>query len=383
MALSTTNINTTAVKNELGESSNNIRVLATSDNINMFSKKKPLYSENTNSAEWYKGYYSDYGIEIPNYIQGGTSQNWTYKKPTGGSTSPYKLGHFRGYHHTATAPILQGIQSININRFFTSTSSFTLLTNLGSDYQIGVNDGLIIGPTALSNYYLGAEIMMSGKTTRVLTSVNPMDTLVIDWNHAYLYDWLGTATINFFLAGQSKTIGEAIPVGFWGDAYVLPNVSGSYNSINAELTYQMPWTVQMPKASASAIGPFVNSIDSAITPITTNGGVGFRIVLTNTTSSPITIYDEDLSITVDSTYYNYVYTYSAENRMVNDLGSTIYSVVTNPNTAATITVYYGNVMNQTSSGPQAPTTSYSKSAIFEIKYKGERLTSGNFDFETL
>ena len=75
MALGTTNLTTTQVKNELGASSNSVSVLNTDTGINKWSFYKPG------------------SLSI-------SSQEFVYTA----DTSPYKFGDFRGYNHTTNAP---------------------------------------------------------------------------------------------------------------------------------------------------------------------------------------------------------------------------------------------------------------------------------------
>jgi hypothetical protein len=109
-ALPTTNITTTLVANTLGVTTRNVGKLCASSKINMWSKRKPVrdtrlsipanevgVGNSPNSAE-------NYGLIIPAY-QGDDSLLTTYARPTGGSSSPYRLGDFRGYDHKAVAPV--------------------------------------------------------------------------------------------------------------------------------------------------------------------------------------------------------------------------------------------------------------------------------------
>lgn len=112
MALPTTNITTTMVRNELGESTNNVGKLCTSSKINAMSIYKPV-GEKIPQDE-YDG-IQNYGIrkpfntvsdytfgEFPIYRIGvltNISNPWVYDRPIGGASSAYRLGDFRGYEH--------------------------------------------------------------------------------------------------------------------------------------------------------------------------------------------------------------------------------------------------------------------------------------------
>lgn len=107
MALPTTNITTTIVRNELGAATNNVGQLCTHPNINMWSKRKPVRDSRLSIPvnEVGRGSAQDYGLNIPAY-QGDDSLLTTYVRPTGGSMSPYRLGDFRGYEHNAGIPVI-------------------------------------------------------------------------------------------------------------------------------------------------------------------------------------------------------------------------------------------------------------------------------------
>ena len=112
MALPDSNITTGMVRNELGENTNNVGKLCTSDKINEMSVYKPV-GEKIPQDE-YDG-IRNYGIRKPfdiisgyNYGDAPTykvgalsniSSLWVYDRPIGGRASSYRLGDFRGYEH--------------------------------------------------------------------------------------------------------------------------------------------------------------------------------------------------------------------------------------------------------------------------------------------
>lgn len=110
MALPTTGITTTIVSQAIGLASNNVGQLCTHSNINKWSKWKPV-AYNTVSPITTEILSSvRFGLSIPvitgpSFIVAETTtgvQAWGYNKPTGGAGSPFRLGDFRGYNHSAT-----------------------------------------------------------------------------------------------------------------------------------------------------------------------------------------------------------------------------------------------------------------------------------------
>ena len=124
MALATTGITTSAVGNALGVSTRDVGALCTSANINKWSIWKPIkYASNNGiTLDIIKSvkcgltpktstilYNSSFGNDSVSQVTTTTAATvsgiteWTYTKPSGGSTSPYRLGDFRGYNHSAVA----------------------------------------------------------------------------------------------------------------------------------------------------------------------------------------------------------------------------------------------------------------------------------------
>lgn len=97
------------IKAVLGESSNDVATLCRSNNINMWSKKKPVRLANPFpdiNGTWYRADDDDLGIQINKgantnlgTLYAGAS--FVYKKPGGGSTQPYRMSDFIGYNHNA------------------------------------------------------------------------------------------------------------------------------------------------------------------------------------------------------------------------------------------------------------------------------------------
>jgi len=147
MALSQTDITTTIVRNVLGEDDNNIGLLCSSNEINMWSKKKPIRSSlieisYSNVGKTGSGFY---GLSLPAY-DGDDSLLTTYLQPTGGASQKFRIGDFRGYNHTAVIPITIGDAPSQIERkertfnfiFVSSSEHQIAITDFDSDYRLGV-----------------------------------------------------------------------------------------------------------------------------------------------------------------------------------------------------------------------------------------------------
>lgn len=85
---------------------------------NMWSRYKPVHIYGTlfvdRDVQWWKGSSGTAGFsfpsvnnysEIPGKYTSGKMNGWLYVPPSGGATSPYRLGDFEKYKHDAIAPI--------------------------------------------------------------------------------------------------------------------------------------------------------------------------------------------------------------------------------------------------------------------------------------
>lgn len=124
------------VKSVLGESSNDLATLCTSPKINVWAKYKPTDYNADFTDDWAKDKDGNYGLNITPYNRVNT---WSalaaeyskpnngysniYKRPSGGATSPYRLGDFRGYNHNAKPEI----------------SDYLAVTNYTEDQEISIH----------------------------------------------------------------------------------------------------------------------------------------------------------------------------------------------------------------------------------------------------
>ncbi len=101
------NIGIIDVKETLGESTYDLGKLCKSSKINPWSMYKPISCKNP--ANWPAGTDGNYGLtpkilssasEVVD-VYDGENNGWTYTPPSGGENSPYRLGDFRGYCHSA------------------------------------------------------------------------------------------------------------------------------------------------------------------------------------------------------------------------------------------------------------------------------------------
>lgn len=151
MALPTTNITTTLVRNELGAATNNVGELCTHPNINMWSKRKPVRDFRVVVPAAEVGMGDNCGLEIPVWT-GDDTKITTYRRPgtwvdkTGQHSTPFRLGDFRGYQDDYQArPVSIGTKPSVLYKRSTSIPYSPVLANapvvslndLAGDVRIG------------------------------------------------------------------------------------------------------------------------------------------------------------------------------------------------------------------------------------------------------
>lgn len=156
--LTRTNISTTLVANEIRSSSRDVGVLCTSPNINMWSKWKPINANCTTLTDQILISHN-YGITAPSVsstIDAALTKVWSYDRPKGGATSPYRLGDFRGYDHTAPPPVTQ---QQDITWYTTVQPTITLELQSGAESAAGIQVEDLV---ALNGYYLAVGVYRDG-----------------------------------------------------------------------------------------------------------------------------------------------------------------------------------------------------------------------------
>ena len=212
----------------LGTSHTDLGTMCKDSNIKMWSKYKPVvlatinttgqfdYTNNKwkTSATWWKGTTGTCGLvpktltkvtDVTSYCSGGLN-GWSYTKPSGGSSSPYRLTDFAGYYHSAVAPI----SSFRMETYNTTDAAMVCSLTQSSDTQLTLAD-----LNNFNGYYLAFYAKRNNQSdTKVITAQNSLgnngnaiDFQLGSWN-------AGTWTIYPFITDTRGDDGTTAAVRF-------------------------------------------------------------------------------------------------------------------------------------------------------------------------
>lgn len=169
------------VKSLLGESSNDLATLCKSSKINVWAKYKPTVYPSPFPDDWYKAKDGNYGLNITvdnrvsswsalvaEYSKANNGYSNIYNRPSGGATSPYRLGDFRGYNHKAKPEISDYLAATN----YMEDSQISLSVA----YNVVTADGDQVSYNDIEVYkglYFGYVITdISGKTLKLIATAS-------------------------------------------------------------------------------------------------------------------------------------------------------------------------------------------------------------------
>lgn len=259
------------VQQVLGESSTDLATLCLSNNINMWAKYKPIVlgTVGHNDANWWKGTFGNCGIRaqgiyttqranIPSLYTNDQKNGWEYEKPSGGSSSPYRLADFEGYNHNAIPPIANFGGSSRVVR--SNACSFSVAYNAGGNSSLAITDISVLG-TSFADMYFGVLCKL-GSTSVILTSDrtfgNGGDMVTIP---RYTLS-LGNYTVYPFLAENQIELNSAESVNTY---YSLPNVAPASLTVVSSYVQFYALTEYVNSSTLRMMVTLYNNDDSAIT----------------------------------------------------------------------------------------------------------------------
>lgn len=181
-AIRKTGITTSLVGETLGTTSRSVSVLCKSDLINKFSKNKPIHAPITTGLSDADRSTRKWGLTVTsantigNFVYYVDSDgDIIYNKPTGGEASPYRLGDFAGYNHTADTPI---------RPFFKNNDSIdvAIYTNYGQEMQPIY--GITTDETAVNLKELYGSTSLNHGVIIVYGSTKLFAVGTIPWNYS-------------------------------------------------------------------------------------------------------------------------------------------------------------------------------------------------------
>lgn len=371
MALQNTGITSTIVANAIGSASRKWSVLCKHTQINKWSKWKPVSINKVTPITAGELKDIDYGLTPPpattNYAS-IVDTKWTYTKPTGSSTSPYRIGDFRNYYHNAGA-IASAEQNVKINKATNTTKMFGLALNTGeNDYQIGLNDfGGVIG-----NYYYGI-VFENGSSKYIQTATKTLAEGGMDFTANLNEDaFRGTSVVlNHLLC--SKAVPTMQTLTSQGTITYMPIPSKDFEKgkVTASITQAPSVSVKVTHISSVAgrmmfpIGTYIDGMNPP--PFTTSGGVYLKFLLTNSGSTNV-VFGGNFTINATPTYFGRN-TNKFSATLSNDTGTPISSISVPANSSVSVNVGADNVMNMNGSSIGTPPPNSITSTTIRI-YQG-------------
>jgi hypothetical protein len=385
MALGSTNITISDIKDELGEDTYVLSELCTSPNVNMFSKFKPVASEGT--TDWWRGSDGFYSLTIPSITDPDDvdTTTWTYNPPTGGSSSPYKMGHFRLYLHEATPPLTLGADTGETINLF-STSSITFVpTGISLSSDDDEASGISLDDISnFSDYYLACQVTNESGTEVIGTSTTQGSggTITINFNTLPFSQsvWQDqTLTFRFFLSDTYKAFSDSAVSATYYALYredgvydtVHTRVIDEYNTIDADFTsvrtsYYTEWQ--------DIVSIIVSGDDTAGT-IYNSGQCEFLIDFSSEDGEDHTISGTAWDIEVNPTFPGDSWSGNLNAYMYNTSGTQITTLTVDGTTGAQA-IIKGYFMLYDSSGTAiTPTSGTQYTSTIKITYNGTTVGS--------
>lgn len=219
------------LKNLFGEGSGDLATLCTSPKINVWAKYKPTVYPSPFPDDWYKAKDGNYGINITvengknnwkdlvaEYSKANNGYGTLYDKPTGGASSPFRLGDFRGYFHNAN-PEVKDYLSTNVFIRESDTNQILTLFN-----PVSV-DGLQVSYfdfAAFRDKYFGYIITDKSKSTLMfITTASSVGTFTVPLpkNALQVGDYLAFPMFCSFNYSSIHTLHQMT-------CYAIPNLAG-------------------------------------------------------------------------------------------------------------------------------------------------------------
>lgn len=179
MPLPAINLHIDMIKAKLGTNTNDVDLICKHVNINKWSKSKPINHTKLFDLTDTDRKSKNYGLSFPYSDSNDHTialSGWSYDRPIGGSSSPYRLDDFRNYYHASIPPlditmlpILNVVNQSGVTGFVGDQMSSNI-------YQIGIDDfASIVGTNNIANSYF--TVAMKKSTENLVYFLSAEDTI--------------------------------------------------------------------------------------------------------------------------------------------------------------------------------------------------------------
>jgi len=265
MALPTTGISTGLVKATIGASTNEVGALCTHPNINKWSRWKPVSSNKHEGITIADLINKKFGFDIISkstifdlLTYYSTNSIWNYLKPTGGASSPYRLGDFRNYDHSA----YKSFNTTQLNNFYYKTDD--KIRNWIYNDQSALTSLIRWDELGYDNYYFGACIAKKSDFQQNTRFTDPFSVKLGEAPSTYVDVLIGNLDLGDYVVAQYITNDNVIGT----NQHFIPIPDGYFE-------------VQIKKSALFVI----------ITGIRVGADVDWTLSISNESSSSITLND--------------------------------------------------------------------------------------------
>ena len=356
MTLPNTGITSSIVASTIGAASRKWSVLCKHPKINKWSKWKPVSFNKVTPITEGDLQTVNYGLTPPPATTDYASivdTKWTYAKPTGLSTSPYRIGDFRNYYHNAGA-IASASQNVTINKATNTTKIFGLLMNIGeSDDQIGLTDFAGV----IGSYYYGI-VFENGDSKYIQTASTTLNAggteFTANLNGGAFSG--SSVTLNHLLC--SKAVPTMQTLASQGTITYMPIPSKDFEKgkVTASITQAPSVSVQVTHIAITAgsrmfpIGTYLDGMNPP--PFPTLGAVYLKLLLTNRGSTNV-VFGGSFQINANPTYFG-ANTNKFSATLSDNAGTPISSISVPANSSVSVNIGADAVMNRNGSNIGTP-----------------------------
>lgn len=283
----------------LAKSSNDLGTLCTANNINPWSKHKPVKYPTLGVVSETALKSINYGLNIvaeSNYLD-AYNNGILYNIPTGKLESPYRIHDFDKYNHVAGAPF-SAMLDIDVSKLNTDICRIDFLYNHGGgDYLIGVSDLI---STNIGALYL-AVILSDGTNTYIKTSPANIDNeaIYIEFpiKSGYLQNYEGTLNAKIVLC-SSYIANLSLLSSITGNTYyplLVSKVSDAMCNIKISSSFNL---IMLAESISTNVSTLYSNIENFIsTPAnldafnfaSSTGSLYLKISVTNNSSKAVNV----------------------------------------------------------------------------------------------